>query len=89
MFDEFFACSAKHWIGRQCAESVLLGSHRAEVLAHWPTFAADDFNPLARETFSFANPHFQARRLFPEQGGAPIGKKSSVKLNSHMAGLYT
>jgi hypothetical protein len=32
-------------------------------------------NPLARETISFANTHFQSRRLFPEQGASQIGKK--------------
>ncbi|WP_175957440.1 hypothetical protein [Burkholderia sp. BCC0405] len=57
-------------------EGVPAGGYRAEILVHWTKAAADDIDPLARETFSLANVHFQARRLFPKQDESPIGKNA-------------
>ncbi|WP_144030364.1 hypothetical protein [Burkholderia sp. AU6039] len=74
----FFARSAKHRIDRQCTEGVLPGSYRAETLAHGTASAADDINPLARETFSFAKTHFQAGRLCPKRRAFADGKESRV-----------
>ncbi|MBN3745179.1 hypothetical protein G3N96_06980 [Burkholderia sp. Se-20373] len=46
--------------------------------SHGTASSADDINPLARETFSFANTHFQARRLCPGTGAYADWKEGRI-----------